>query len=235
MSLTAKKDESKALEIIKIIAPWFSLPIGTLILALVPEVRQQIWPALPKGLLLVLLVISLSTILALFPYLVRLRRRAKLNATSVEFWEKTANTREVEMSKQQTAIGTLGNQLADKNEIIRGLETEVAQLTFAHDHETFIRTVRLLEAFRNNLPKRELKQKDINEYNQLVYTAEREVNCELGEFCIGPQLMESRIINVTTSFDAGGRRIGPSPPTERFCPVETFKRKIDGLLTFLRN
>lgn len=75
MEAKEAKEKATALETLKIVAPWLSLPIGTLILALVPVVRNRIWPATPKELLLGLLVISLSANLALIPSALRFRKR----------------------------------------------------------------------------------------------------------------------------------------------------------------
>lgn len=51
--------------------------VGTLILASIPQVRVHLWPATPKWLLLVLVVIFLSVILALVPYVLHLRRKVR--------------------------------------------------------------------------------------------------------------------------------------------------------------
>src|SRR3954462_2529613 len=85
--MTTNKEVSstpKMLEILKIVVPLASLPVGTLILALVPEVRSHIWPATPKVLLLVLLVASVSANLCLIPLALRLRRKQKALQSETE-------------------------------------------------------------------------------------------------------------------------------------------------------
>ena len=69
--------KSATSEITKTAVRLLLLLIGTLILASVPLVRDRIWPATPKGLLLALLIVCLSVILGLVPYALRLKRKLK--------------------------------------------------------------------------------------------------------------------------------------------------------------
>jgi hypothetical protein len=230
------KDKVTPLEILKIVAPWLSLPIGTLILALVPEVRNHIWPATPKGLLLALLIVSLSVILGLVPYALRLRRKHQTLSTALDYWKPTAEARETAASKAQTEHGILNAhlnaQLVEANAKIQSLERQIEDLTHIEVHKTF-KTVALIESFRNNLPKRELKMSDVSEYHSLLREAEKELQYDLAAFRIPSTAFESREIPTSVSFDAFGHPSSDRFPVEQFCRIEPFKRKIDALLVFL--
>jgi hypothetical protein len=214
MNAKEAKDGVTALEIARIVVPLLSLPVGTLILALVPQVRDRIWPATPKGLLLALLVVSLSAILGLVPYTLRLRKQLK-----------TAR----DIGTQNTNIEAKLQQANAQNE---SLNKRVAELTYVANHEMFVQTVGLLEAFRNNLPKHELKLGDLEEYHSLISDLENLLGNDLYAFRIPHTAMEVREIITSMSFDAFGHSDSVAP-TETFCRTENFKRRIDGLIAFL--
>src|SRR5437588_1290158 len=77
MSLKEEIKKAAASETIKTVIQLALPPIAASTLALLPQVRDQIWPATPKWLLGALLVVSLSANFALVPYFVKSRRKKK--------------------------------------------------------------------------------------------------------------------------------------------------------------
>lgn len=74
MAVKTKIEEAVASELTKKIIALLLPLLSTLVLALVPQVRDRILPVLPKPLLAVLIGLSLSLNLALLFYVLRLRR-----------------------------------------------------------------------------------------------------------------------------------------------------------------
>ena len=76
--------KSVVVEPIKILIGSLLTLVGTLVLAAIPQVRGQIWPLIPKWSLLVLSVAFLSAILALVPFVLRLRRQVEAVKTELD-------------------------------------------------------------------------------------------------------------------------------------------------------
>lgn len=84
MNLKEEIKKSATSEIVRTVirlALFLALMLGA---ALIPPIRDRIWPATPKWLLLGLLVISLSVILGLVPYAMHLRRKNRTLQSELE-------------------------------------------------------------------------------------------------------------------------------------------------------
>jgi hypothetical protein len=105
-------------------------------LAAIPEVRARLWRALPKWLLLGLSVAFLSTILALIPYVLHLRRKHQILSTALEYWEPTADARELAYSKAQAENGILRADPNEAHNNAQELAKRIEELTHVGLDET---------------------------------------------------------------------------------------------------
>jgi hypothetical protein len=214
MSTKEEKEKVATLEIAKIVVPLLSLPVGTLILALVPQVRDDIWPATPKGLLLALLVVILSVILGLVPYALRLRR------------------------KYQTLVAHLTTDLDKATGENRSLKTQIDTL-LAKDDDINLdlhQALSHLQAFKENVPKNgSIREELVTEYHNILTRIEKESNHNLGAFRIS-----SNEVNYHETKYPASRRIGShySPAhvqrsDHRYCNREVFLTRLHGVVKSL--
>ena len=248
MSAKEEKGKVTALEIAKIVVPLLSLPVGTLILALVPQVRDHIWPATPKGLLLALLVLTLSIILGLVPYALRLRRKYQSLSTSHDYWKSTAEARELAASKAQTESGSLYAQLnTDFGEATaenRNLKAQLDNLLAKDDgiNLDLQQALSQLHAFNKNLPTNgDIEAKFVTEYHGIVARIERETGHNLNSFLITSSEIDHHVSHIPArrrgSFVLGEPRYTVPASTryseKRYCDREVFLMRLHGLIDFL--
>jgi hypothetical protein len=244
MDIKEAKDKSTALEIIKIVAPWLSLPIGTLILALVPQVRDRIWPATPKGLLLALLIVSLSAILGLVPWAIGLRRKLKVSvldrqALSAEVANRTRNAgaREAEFRKalgENTSLYNRVNELEAENEAFR---KRINELLEKHTTLELQQALAHLYSFSENLPKNsDIEEKFVTEYHDILSRIEKEADHNLNTFRISPNEVAHYVIR-NHPKRIGHFSYGPANPTrlseKRYCNRALFLTRLHGVIKFL--
>lgn len=82
--LKAEIKKSAITETVKTIVRSALLLLAVLTVAVVPPLRDRIWPAIPKWFLLVLAVLFLLVILGLVPYVLHLRRKLQDSKTELE-------------------------------------------------------------------------------------------------------------------------------------------------------
>lgn len=137
MKIKEEIKKTAVTEPIKIVLQWLSPLIGTLILAAIPQVRDRIWPATPKLLLLVLLVISLSVILWLLPSLSRLRKH-------IRHAELDAEDARSQTPKLQERVSELNSDLEKLKIEHRALQNEYKDLSYQLEFDETIDKILLI-------------------------------------------------------------------------------------------
>jgi hypothetical protein len=130
--------------------------IGTLILAAIPQVRDHIWPGLPKWVLLATTVISVSAILVLLRIVRRSRRKLgefqlAYNNLSGESNDSKANTTllETQSSTFQTQLGVKAQENEELKHRIAQLEEHISQQETTHTFDLDEIEVNLLQLIAN--------------------------------------------------------------------------------------
>jgi hypothetical protein len=114
------------------------------------------------------------------------------------------------------------------------LKNEKESFTHTDDlHESVVKTLVLLNSFRNNLPKHSVDGSEINEYHELLSTVEDRLGCDLSEFHIPVAAIKYRVVSQSVSFDEWGNTSQKNIPTEEYCLTTTFKWKLDGVIHFI--
>jgi hypothetical protein len=196
--------------------------MSTLVLALVPLVRDRILPGLPKPLLMVIVGISLSVNLALFFYVARLRKSRKQlteqRDTAQTFikkftvkWDEQGEphcpnclSELVPVIHPVSGIPDPGffkcipckhgyrltnevtNQfltLAEAKKLLTSNESLLAVETPLPTNIKLKQAIIRLESF-DNLPKGDVEQKYVMDYNSILDTIQQEIGHDLGDFYI---------------------------------------------------
>ncbi len=128
MSVKEEIKKSAVSELTKKLIQWLLPLLSTLFLGLIPQVRDHIWPAIPKWLLLVLTVIFLSATLALLQFLSKSRRKL----TEVQSaYEEISKPEEFEPDEKDKEI----MQYLFQSNVDRVLSVIKSQLNFEHTEE----------------------------------------------------------------------------------------------------
>ena len=129
MGVKEEIKKSATSEIVKIVIQSALTLILTLVAARLPLVRDRIWPATPKVLLLGLLLGSLLINLALLPYLRRLRKREREYQERVKGLENDVKTLQGQVTPLKTRAGELNSELSEAKIKNRRLEKQLNELS----------------------------------------------------------------------------------------------------------
>jgi hypothetical protein len=133
MEIKSEIKKSAVSETVKTIIQWALLPLLTWGVSYVPQIRDQVWPATPKFLLLGILLISLSANLWLFSSLLKSRKRLERERTVSAGMNSNLET----LSRQTKSTQDLNDSLEGEITVLRGenerINKELSQHTFDVD------------------------------------------------------------------------------------------------------
>lgn len=237
MALKEEIKKTAVLEPLKTVWQWLAPLIGTLILTAIPQVRDHIWPAIPKLLLMVLTVVFLSASLWLLQRLRKSHREVRGDKVSYSTLLEESNESKARfklLTDESYKFQSENLRLTLDN---KELKEQVRQFTHRPAKAKLAAARTRLQTLNESLPTNsDIEEKYVNEYHSILSVIQQESDVDFAGFFVPSSEINHHETKYGATRSMGRHRGKPAHSVysiARYCDRHIFFAKIRGAIKLI--